>query len=110
MMDDNFVPAQFVACRDNGPDIVFNGCLLGSIDNKDQAESTGRWLELSVYRTDGGKLICERLRRTLNPGERDVCEAAVCDSTIEMTDFFGFGRLSKLLFSRAKIETSVFVP
>jgi len=110
MTDNNVVPAQFVALRDNDADIVFNGCLLGAIDNEDQADVTGRWIELSLHRTDGGKFICERARRTLKPGERDVYEAAVCDTTVEVTAFFGFGRMSKRLFNSAGLDTTVYIP
>jgi len=110
MMDNTVVPAQFVAFRDNDADIVFNGRLLGAISNEDQAHIAGRWMELSLYKTDAGKFICERLRYSLNPGERDVFEAAVCDSTVEVVAFFGFGRISKRLFKEAAIDTTVFIP
>lgn len=110
MDDSNVVPAQFVSYRDNDADIVFNGSLLASIDNKEQAEITGRWIELSLYRTDGGKLVCERARRTLNVGERDKYESAICSSVVEVTAFLGFGRMSKNLFTKAGLDVTVFIP
>lgn len=98
-----------VVRRDNHADLVFNGELMAAVDNRGESE-TGRWIELCLYRTDAGKMVCERQRRTSHYDERDVFEAAVCDGTVGVTDFFGFGHLSKQLYKEAGIDTSVFVP
>jgi hypothetical protein len=66
---------QFTIHRDAEPDLSFTGELVAEASTSpDQAmpnysEQTGRWTELALYRTQGGKFICSRIERTQWQGE-----------------------------------------
>lgn len=99
---------SFIVTQDNGPDLYFEGVLLAEVSNR-PADSelnthTSQWLELSLYRTAGGKFVCERGRCTAQPREPDRYEAAICDDEAAVFAFFGYGRLSKELYDLAAIN------
>lgn len=66
--------------------------------------STGRWSVLRLYRSRGGKLICEQIGKTQWIGEHDRCSGAVCDTEAEVIAFFGLGWLAKQLYEEAGID------
>ncbi len=96
--------------RDDRPDIKFQGQLLAKTSSDaDRGSSyfsgaTGRWTELYLYRTAGGKYICHQLERTQWQGERDQSTATVCDNEECVIEFFGHGWLASYLFADAEIE------
>lgn len=61
---------------------------------------------LALYKTEGGKLICERIDRTRWQGERDSHHAKVCANNNEVIDFFGHGWLAKELHKEAGIDAA----
>ena len=101
---------QFIVERDGQPDLRFTGEKIGSTSNSpdnghpDFSGSTGRWTVLRLYRTDGGKYVCERIQRTQWQGEQDVAEAEVCDTLDGVFSFFGYGRLAKEVYYEADVQ------
>ena len=66
--------------------------------------STGRWTELTLYKTAKGKFVCHEVGRTCWQGEHDRHSGAVCETEAEVIAFFGHGWLAKNLYSEAGIE------
>lgn len=102
--------AEYIIPRDYDRSISFTGTELASVKSQpDQgvsnySGSTGRWIELTLYRTTGGKYICERVGRTQWQGEHNRHEAIVCDTHDEIVKFLGLGWLSKQLYDAANIN------
>jgi hypothetical protein len=99
---------------DNAPDIRFVGEKIGSASSTDNnanqssySGSTGRWTELALYQSIGGKYICEQIGRTRWTNERDRFSYKICDSIEEVLEFFGHKWLAKELYSDAGIEDVV---
>lgn len=70
----------------------------------DYSGSTGRWQVLTLYKTQGGKFVCQRMNGTQWQGERDSYEAEVCDNEAGAIEFFGTGSLAKEIYDEAGIE------
>ena len=95
---------------DGDKDLSFTGELIAA--NSSSAEtargdfsgSVGRWAELRLYRTKGGKYVCEQVGRTQWQGEHDRHSGAVCETESEVQKFFGHGWLAKELYEEAGIE------
>lgn len=101
---------------DNKPNIRFNGELIAYASSSDNnasgssySGSTGRWTELALYKTAGGKFICHQIGRTRWEGERDRYSAEVCDDEAGVVAYFGHGWLSKELYENANISDAVTV-
>lgn len=99
---------------DNEPNIRFTGELMAcavSSDNQAMGSNysgqTGRWTELELYRTKGGKFICHQVGRTRWQGERDRFSGKVCETLEEVKEFFGYRWLAKVLYSEAGIDDAV---
>lgn len=99
---------------DNEPNIRFTGELVAtaaSSDNKAVGSSysgqTGRWTELALYKTKGGKYICHQIGRTCWQGERDRFSGKVCETLEEVKEFFGHRWLAKDLYAEASIDDVV---
>lgn len=96
--------------RDGERDIIFTGELIASVSSSpeqsrsDYSGSTGRWTELSLYRTKGGKYVCESIGRTQWQGEHDRHSGAVCDTPEAVCEFFGNGWLAKELYAATEID------
>lgn len=94
---------------DNAPSLRFRGDLVASASSSDNnasgdySGSTGRWTELELYKTAGGKFVCHEVGRTRWQGEHDRCEGRVCESEAEVIKFFGHGWLAKELYNDAGI-------
>jgi len=99
--------------RNDEHDITFTGELLASVTSSgDQARcnfsgTPGRWTELSLYQTKGGKLVCERIDRTCWEGEWTRYSGAVCESDAEVIAFFGYSSLAKELYKDTGIDAAV---
>ncbi|PCS21917.1 hypothetical protein [Candidatus Enterovibrio escicola] len=81
---------------DNAPNVRFTGELVANVacsDNQAIGSSyngpTGRWIELSLYKTKGGKFICHQVGRTRRKDERDRFSGKVCETLEEVKEFFG---------------------
>lgn len=99
---------------DNAPSIRFTGELMAraaSSDNRARTNrysgQTGRWTELAIYKTKGGKFVCHQVGRTRWDGERDRFSGKVCQTPEEVTGFFGYRWLAKELYLEAGIDISV---
>ncbi|MDP3279946.1 MAG: hypothetical protein U1D41_05730 [Nitrosomonas sp.] len=107
---------QFEIVKDNGPALAFDGELLAKVSSNPNVAygssysgETGRWQVLALYKTQGGKFICERINRTQWQGERDSHNAKVCLNHGEVIEFFGHSWLAKDLYSEAGIDSSEIV-
>lgn len=96
---------------DNKPDLRFEGECIGAASSSDNnasgssySGSTGRWTELKLYKTKGGRLVCHEIGCTRWQGERDLYKAKVCEKTEEVIEFFGHRWLAKELYEDAGIE------
>ena len=83
--------------------------IAGTSNDSDRASGdwsgeTGRWTTLRLYKTDGGKFICQRIDHTQWTGEHTGYSAEVCDSLEAVQSWFGHGRLAKEIYYLAKIE------
>lgn len=110
-LDEDSDMETFTLQIDNAPDIRFTGELLASVASTDNQAYTssysgqvGRWTELELYKTAGGKFICHQIGRTRWQGERDRFSGKVCETMAEVKEFFGHRWLAKELYAEAKIE------
>jgi hypothetical protein len=96
--------------RDNEPDLAFPGRKRADVrsggdhSRPNYSGSTGRWTELALYQTKGGKYICASIGRTQWQGEHDRYTAKVCDTEAAVIEFFGHGWLAKRLYDEAGID------
>ena len=87
--------AEVIVQRDGDLDLRFCGeriAHVSSSDNgarQDYSGDTGRWCELTLYRTAGGKYICQQVGRTRWLGEQDRHSGQVCATEAEVIAFFG---------------------
>ena len=99
--------------RDDDRSIKFKGHVIarasssGNSGMHDFSGETGRWKELKLYKTVGGKFICEQIDATMWSGERNFTRGAVCDDKDEVIDFFGGDWLAKQLYAHAEIDDSI---
>lgn len=110
-IDENTDMETFTIETDNAPSIRFTGELVASAASSDNTASgssfsglAGRWTELRLYRTAGGKFVCSQIGRTRFQGERDRFSAQVCETVAEVIEFFGHRWLAKELYSEAGID------
>lgn len=97
----------YIVERDNDRSIRFTGERIASTTSRYNQNTNGRWTELALYRTKGGKLICEQIGVTQWQGERDRFSGAICDNNEEVIAFFGNGWLAKELYAEADIDTAI---
>lgn len=90
--------------RDNAPDLKFKGVLIASNSSRTYTNDHGRWFEIALYKTVGGKFVCQRKEYTQWQGENNRYFASVCDSVDCVKNFFGQGRYSKKLYKEAGID------
>jgi hypothetical protein len=96
--------------RDNERDLVFTGEQIASVSStpnnasSSYSGSTGRWTELRLYRTKGGKYVCQSIGRTQWEGEHDRHGAVVCETAEAVCEFFGSSWLAKELYENAGID------
>lgn len=104
---------HFILEIDNAPDLRFTGELIGSAESSDDramsgfSGETGRWTELAIYRSKGGKYVCHQIGRTRWEGERDRYSGKVCESVDDVIEFFGHRWLAKELYDEAGIDDAV---
>ena len=99
---------QFTVERDGARPLKFTGELLAeAATSPNTSGTTGRWQELSLYRTKAGKYVCQQIGFTQWQGEHDRYSAAVCDDVDSVMEFFGHGRLAKDLYDLAGLDTAI---
>lgn len=109
-VDEDADMKTFTVKIDKAPSIRFTGKLTASAassDNKAMGSSysghAGRWTELELYESKGGKFVCHQVARTLWQGERDRFSGKVCETLEEVKDFFGHCWLASELYAKAGI-------
>lgn len=109
-VDEDADMKTFTVKIDKAPSIRFAGKLTASAassDNKAMGSSysghAGRWTELELYESKGGKFVCHQVARTLWQGERDRFSGKVCETLEEVKDFFGHCWLASELYAKAGI-------
>lgn len=100
MDDDNLNPNYITIERDNDRDLTFVGEELAQVSSADPyGNNGGRWTVLKLFKTRGGKYVCQSIGRTQWQGERDRYAAEVCDTEAQVIAFFGQGRLAKEIYA-----------
>ncbi len=99
---------------DDAPDIKFSGDLIAKASSSPDTAmgssysgSTGRWTKLRLYKTKGGKFVCEKVEKTQWQGERDTHLGKVCQSINGVFEFFGHDWLAKELYADGSIDAVV---
>jgi hypothetical protein len=102
---------EFTVLRDDDANLTFSGEQVAKVSNHSHEGPRGnRWMVLELYRTAAGRLICQRVGRTIWQGERDRYEAAVCEADAagsaeeKAIVFFGYSDLAKELYRAAGID------
>lgn len=95
----------------NGPSIRFKGDRIGFSCTTDQrgaggiySQETGRWEELSLYKTDSGKYICYTAMKTRWEDEQSYYSYKACTAHEEIIDYFGQEEVASDLYRDANIE------
>lgn len=96
---------RFDVERDGEPDLRFVGYLIASANGREHDSNS--WEHYRLYRTATGKFVCSNEFASQWQGTEDVYSAAVCESTDEITKFFGFSKLAKELYAEAGIDTTL---
>lgn len=89
--------------RDNDADIRFNGEQIAQASSHGE-RSNGRWTVLKLFKTAGGRFVCQSIGVTQWQGEDDRSAAQVCENETEVIAFFKHGRVAKDLYHAAGIE------
>jgi len=103
----------FVIQRDDGPAYKFRGVIIGETESSDNnahssySGSTGHSEKLGLYKTQSGKYVCEKVGYSQWQGQRTRYAACVCDTVLDVGNFFGYGWLAKDLYADAKIEIAI---
>lgn len=96
--------------NDNAPEVRFTGELVATAKSSANNASghysgaTGRWTELRLYRTAGGRYVAQSVGHTQWAGEHTRYSTVVCETTADVIAFFGHGWLAKELYGEAGIE------
>jgi hypothetical protein len=103
---------------DNAPNLRLTGELVASTTTtstdyqavgSNYSGQKGRWTELALYKTKGGKLICHQVDRTRWQGERDRFRGKICETLEDVKEFFGRRWLADMprvvrLFARLDVQ------
>ncbi len=92
---------DYTIVRDNDRDLRFTGEIVATVASP---EKTGRWTELTLYRTAAGKYVAQEVGRTKWEREHDRYAATVCETQSDVLAAFGTGWLAKQMYDAAGIE------
>jgi hypothetical protein len=95
---------RFRVRQDNGPDLRFVGELIADVQSE---EKVGRSRRMKLWRTKGGRYVCQDIGITYWVNEVDRYQAQVCETEAEVIAFYGQGWLAKRLYEEAEIDNSV---
>jgi len=87
----------------------FKGQILAEATSKDPYNDGGRWQDLTLCKTVGGKYICSKVDVTRWIGERTRSKAEVCTGVSDVIKFFGMSSLAKELYEEAEINNAEIV-
>ena len=89
---------DYIVERDNAVDLRFKGQILADATSRKSYNDGGRWQELTLYKTAGGKYVCCKVDVTRWIGERTRYKAVVCEGISDVIEFFGMSSLAKELY------------
>lgn len=93
--------------RDDARPLRFKGEMIASASSKAAGgPGSQRWRVLHLYRTAAGKLVAERIGRTVWANETDRHEAKVCATEAEVVEWLGLGDTAKEIYFQAKIDVA----
>ena len=92
--------------RTDARPLRFKGELLAEASSYRHDNNT-RWTELALYKTSGGKYICEVRARTIWQGERDFIRADAVADEAAVVDYFEPSWVARMLFDAAGIDDAV---
>jgi len=92
--------AEYIVERDDAPNLRFWGQILADATSREPYNDGGRWQELTLYKTVGGKYVCSKVDVSCWVGERTRYKAIVCESISDVIEFFGRSSLAKELYRR----------
>lgn len=105
---------KYILKVDNVPNIGFTGELIASAAStedktlgRNYSGETGRWADLKLFKTTGGKYVCYKVDHTIWDCERDRRSAAICENHQEIIAFFGHRWLAKELYENAEIADTL---
>jgi hypothetical protein len=102
---------DFKLSVDGSQDLVFSGELVARVTSSPERKASnfsrhmGRWIELTLYRTEGGTYVCHETRRSSRSGEqerRQRVEAVETEGAV--VAFFKQTVLAKRLYAEAGIS------
>ncbi|MER2538702.1 MAG: hypothetical protein ABTQ26_05625 [Azonexus sp.] len=109
-LEENVEMETIVVERVDDRNIKFKGEVVASASSSgnrvmhDFSGETGRWKELTLYKTAGGKFVCEQIDRTIWRGDSDFSRGAVCDDVDDVISYFGDDWLANRLYENAGID------
>ena len=89
---------EYTVERDDAPNLRFCGQILADATSRKSYNDGGRWQELTLYKTAGGKYVCCKVDVTRWIGERTRYKAVVCEGISDVIEFFGMSSLAKELY------------
>jgi len=92
----------YTLINDGKPDVHISGWQLASVSNYPGRQ--GRWVELRLYRTDTGELVCQKNRRNCDQDGSDTHTERVVDDKWGVIEFFGHSALARKLYRVATIS------
>lgn len=96
---------QFKIVRDGFPALAFTGTQLAQFDNRSvRGPNQNRWTIVTLYRTQGGKIVAEVEHRTQWEGENDWTKASTFATAKEAIDWLQEGEDSLGRVSQAALE------
>lgn len=91
--------------RDDDRDVRFAGERVAEVSSHHyEGPRNTRWTELTLYRTTGGKWVCQEVGVTCWQGEHDRHAVHIADSEEALIRQLGTGWLAKALYANAGIE------
>ena len=98
---------------DNQPSLRFKGEVSASTSSSENNASgnysgeSGRWTDLVLYKTAGGKYVCHQIGHSIRGSERTRYSGEVCETVEGVIRFFGHRWLAKDLYESAGIDDTV---
>jgi hypothetical protein len=93
--------------NDNAPNVRFTGEILATASSRRVTNDGGRWTNLKLFKTKGGKYVCFTEGVTCWQGENNRYQTEVCETLDAVVDHFGHGRLAKEIYEEAEIDAAV---
>lgn len=106
---------EFIVRRDDARDIKFIGNVIGCVESspnnahQNYSRQVGKHSVLRLYRTKGGKYVCEKVAFSQWQGAHTAYMAAYCKTSDEVFEFFGAGWLETELYEISDLDTSMLV-